>query len=485
MSQFKRHSFAGYDANSSLQNMVLLARTRRNISNMKNQNPILIKNALRNHQQTIKEYSDEFTTFMLDAISSYNIPQYIHPLFNIDHCRRLSIFNYAMHSHMKLNLCTPALFLTFNILNRYISNFEVNAQEHQLVALTALWIASKYWDIKYRTVTLHSLSSVCGGIYTRKQFKDMEFHLLKSLNWTICDGITMDSLIDTKLFEELESLNKENQVNNASSSSIANLNVNEIKLGTVMLCELAFFDERLTFDNDYCSIVEAAISIVISSLKFQYYNEWQNLETLHNHPNLTSVAYSLLNVITSYELLAPSFKSKYIFNTVAGQPITPANKLLVIMLNYNTRIQLESFSPLQNYELTEGSSESEFSSTRSNSSLFDHLSYSTSPVCFPTRSKSGRSSVSSLPEGTNFESPLEPKVWSLLSLRTSKLRQAFVPLTPSTPTLFNLHNSRKSFLRHNFNRRNSNELPKYGRKRLSVTSIEFSKKGTESKRAYL
>ena len=146
---------------------------------------------------------------------------------------------------------------------------------YQLLALTALWISSKYWDSKNRVATLPVLLSLCCEQYTAQQFKNTEIQLLKYLNWSLCDIVTCDSLIDLQLFLK---------------GAPKGIDLNEIKLGTIMLCELSRFDLELSLDSQLDKIVLAAITLIKLAIKFVKDGQYDNYKAvLSQNPKLSLI----------------------------------------------------------------------------------------------------------------------------------------------------------------------------------------------------
>lgn len=296
---------------SSLPNMPYLAQIRRNIATIKAANPNLVRKELETHHLTVKEYSPNQLSHLLTLESELNHATTVaKSLANfkaqpqINHKMRTLIFDFLMYCHTRLNLSTSTLFLAFDILDRYASKYVIKSSTYQLIALTSLWISSKYWDSKNRVATLKVLQSLCCNQFTVNQFKEMELHLLKSLNWSLCHVATYDSFIDMLLFMK---------TNDANDNDFPKkLNINEIKLGAILLCELASFDLNLALNYNQSSIALAAITVVSMSLNFYNLNQWEDLQMNVNDDNMVNICKELLSLVVNIDSLPSSFKFKYI-----------------------------------------------------------------------------------------------------------------------------------------------------------------------------
>jgi cyclin B len=75
------------------------------------------------------------------------------------------------------------LYLTVNLIDRYLERKEVTVPKLQLVGVTALLIASKYEEIC--PPVLRKLVYICDRAYTRQEIIEMEESILKTLEYRI------------------------------------------------------------------------------------------------------------------------------------------------------------------------------------------------------------------------------------------------------------------------------------------------------------
>lgn len=95
------------------------------------------------------------------------------------------LVNFIIQIHSTLKLKPQTLFLCWNIIDRYCAKRIAFKQHYQLIGCTALWIASKYEDKKSRVPTICELSQMCSNVYDSSMFKEMELHILTTLNWSV------------------------------------------------------------------------------------------------------------------------------------------------------------------------------------------------------------------------------------------------------------------------------------------------------------
>ncbi|CAH8381312.1 unnamed protein product [Eruca vesicaria subsp. sativa] len=93
------------------------------------------------------------------------------------------LINWLIEVHSKFDLMHETLYLTMNLLDRYLSQVPVEKNEMQLIGLTALLLASKYED--YWHPRIKDLISISAETYTREQILGMERIMLKQLKFRL------------------------------------------------------------------------------------------------------------------------------------------------------------------------------------------------------------------------------------------------------------------------------------------------------------
>lgn len=323
-----------------------MARVRRTVAHLKSQEATLVARETAGHEFSVLEYSNDLLKHLIQL--ERNDGQHVTSKPNlttfesqpqINGKMRLLIFDFLMCCHTRLGLSSSTLFLCFNILDRYTSKYIVKSCNYQLLALTALWISSKFWDSKNRITSLNHLTKLCCKQYSAQQFKEMELHLLKSLNWSLCQFATHDSFIDLLLFM------KDNKTVSPTILHENDLDVEVIRFGSMMLCELACFDIKLSFNCSASQIVLASIMLITLAIKFDDLNQWEDLNSAGNDANLIRVCQSLLALVLKTESLPSSFKFKYISEGKAS-----SEKIMKALQNYFIQLQMEQLYRSQEFE---------------------------------------------------------------------------------------------------------------------------------------
>ena len=95
------------------------------------------------------------------------------------------LVDFLIEIHQTFRLRSETLYLTMNIVDRYVSKRIVYKRHYQLVGCAALLIAAKFEDSKDRVPTVQELSQMCCNAYDTSAFTQMEGHVLSTIDWSI------------------------------------------------------------------------------------------------------------------------------------------------------------------------------------------------------------------------------------------------------------------------------------------------------------
>ena len=96
---------------------------------------------------------------------------------------RAILVDWLVEVHMKFRLMPETLYLTVNILDRYLSQVPVERQKLQLVGVTSLLIACKYEEIYPPEVK--DCVYITDRAYTRQDVLDTEANIVKALRFEL------------------------------------------------------------------------------------------------------------------------------------------------------------------------------------------------------------------------------------------------------------------------------------------------------------
>ena len=94
---------------------------------------------------------------------------------------RAILIDWVLQVHGKFKLLPETLFITVNLIDRFMSLHKINKDEVQLVGVSALLIATKYEEIYPPTVK--DFIYMTKNAYTKAQILDMEMQILKNLEF--------------------------------------------------------------------------------------------------------------------------------------------------------------------------------------------------------------------------------------------------------------------------------------------------------------
>ena len=98
---------------------------------------------------------------------------------------RPCLVDFLIEIHFTFCLRPETLYLTLNVIDRYVSRRIVYIKHYQLVGCTALWIAAKFEDTKERVPSVQDLVQICRDTYDESAFIQMEQHVLSTIQWTL------------------------------------------------------------------------------------------------------------------------------------------------------------------------------------------------------------------------------------------------------------------------------------------------------------
>lgn len=110
-------------------------------------------------------------------------PLYMENQTHINERMRSILVDWLVEVHLKFKLVPETLYLTINLIDRYLERQEVSRPRLQLVGVTSLLIASKYEEIY--PPELRDLVYICDRAYTRTEIITMEEKILKTLEYNI------------------------------------------------------------------------------------------------------------------------------------------------------------------------------------------------------------------------------------------------------------------------------------------------------------
>lgn len=110
-------------------------------------------------------------------------PKYMAHQTDINASMREILVDWLIEVHLKFKLLPETLYLTVNLIDRYLDKQMVLRNKLQLVGVTAMLIASKYEEIYPPIVT--DFVYITDNAYTKQEILEMEESMLTKLEFGI------------------------------------------------------------------------------------------------------------------------------------------------------------------------------------------------------------------------------------------------------------------------------------------------------------
>ena len=140
---------------------------------------------INKNPQIVEEYFDEIHKY-LKSIENSDLPKenYMKTVQkDITEKMRIVLVDWLIDVHSKFKLVPETLFLTINIIDRYLSKKSINRKHLQLLGITALFIASKYEDIY--PPELKDFIFMTDNAYKKEQVIKLENDILDKIEFSI------------------------------------------------------------------------------------------------------------------------------------------------------------------------------------------------------------------------------------------------------------------------------------------------------------
>lgn len=152
----------------------------------------------KNHQE--KDFEDEKSDACMNFGHSDDIfenlrsmeillkpdPSYMDKQTEITWKHRSTLIDWIMGVHQRFNFSPETLFLSVNLLDRFLASTSIQLEKLQLAGITALLIASKYEENKNSNkITLKKFLYMIEDAYSHKEFISAEKYMLKKLEYNL------------------------------------------------------------------------------------------------------------------------------------------------------------------------------------------------------------------------------------------------------------------------------------------------------------
>eukprot|EP00250_Pteridium_aquilinum_P019460 c24441_g3_i1 orf=47-1519(-) len=136
------------------------------------------------NQLAVVDYVEDIYSFYRKTeIQSCVSPEYMGRQSDINEKMRAILIDWLIEVHLKFKLMPETLFLTINLIDRFLACQTVVRKKLQLVGVTAMLLACKYEEIWAPEV--QDFVFISDKAYTREQVLDMEKQMLNKLKFNL------------------------------------------------------------------------------------------------------------------------------------------------------------------------------------------------------------------------------------------------------------------------------------------------------------
>ncbi|KAJ8470296.1 hypothetical protein OPV22_024639 [Ensete ventricosum] len=132
----------------------------------------------------VVDYADDIYDFYRHAEKCGRPCKYMDFQVDINEEKRSIVANRVIEVHHSFGLMPETLYLTFHIIDQYLSKEKVSGTELLLVGISALLIASKYEESR-PLKNIDSCRILCQAAYTKEQMLAKERAIMKTLKWKL------------------------------------------------------------------------------------------------------------------------------------------------------------------------------------------------------------------------------------------------------------------------------------------------------------
>lgn len=134
--------------------------------------------------EEVSEYADQVVEHMQN-VEDLHLPTYgyMKNQPDINEKMRAILIDWLIEVHFKFKLLPETLFITVNLIDRFLELCEMKRQRLQLLGVTAMWIACKYEEIY--APEIKDFVYITDNAYQQKDILELEYDLLKTLEFNV------------------------------------------------------------------------------------------------------------------------------------------------------------------------------------------------------------------------------------------------------------------------------------------------------------
>lgn len=134
--------------------------------------------------EEVSEYADDVLEHMMNT-EGLHLPTYgyMKAQPDVNEKMRAILVDWLIEVHYKFKLLPETLFITVNIIDRYLEAKTIERKRLQLLGVTAMWIAWKYEEIY--APELKDFVYITDNAYEQKDILKLEYEVLRTLEFNV------------------------------------------------------------------------------------------------------------------------------------------------------------------------------------------------------------------------------------------------------------------------------------------------------------
>jgi len=173
--------------------------------------------------QFVNEYAaDIFCQLFRDEAAFLPRPNYMELQTDINGKMRAILIDWLIEVHMKYRLRPETLFLTVNLIDRYLSRTHVMRKKLQLAGVVAMFIAAKFEEIHPPEV--QDFVHITDNAYSKDDVLSMELNMLTTLSFQIVVPTAVH------FFERLQKANRCDEVHREVAGYLLELGLLDVRM---------------------------------------------------------------------------------------------------------------------------------------------------------------------------------------------------------------------------------------------------------------
>ena len=148
--------------------------------------PVVVSQTVQsnNNSQHVSEFKQNIREYLQQKECYYQVsPNYLDKQSDLNEKMRSILVDWLVEVDLKFKLRHETLFMTVNLVDRFLSREFVDRSKIQLVGISAIFIIAKFEEI-YPPL-LKDYEKVCNNAYTHLEILEMESRILISVNFNL------------------------------------------------------------------------------------------------------------------------------------------------------------------------------------------------------------------------------------------------------------------------------------------------------------